>query len=285
MSVDVQNEIEYREVALSAGTIRYRDVGAGRPIVFVHALLMNGLVWRKLVPLLAGDARCVVPDWPLGSHAVPMRPDADLTPHGLARLIAEFLEALDLRDAVVVGSDTGGALAQVLVTEQPERVGALVLTPCDAFENFPPKMFRPLLAAARAPGGVAAALAPMRLPAARRAPMAYGWLTKRPVPDEIIDAWVEPALSNPDVRRDLARALRAVDPEITLAAAERLRTFERPVLIAWAREDRFFPLEHGRRLAALFPDARFVEVADSRTLVAEDQPERLAELIREFVAS
>jgi pimeloyl-ACP methyl ester carboxylesterase len=273
----------YREISLSAGTIRYRESGTGTPIVFVHGVLVNGLVWRKLPPLLEGEARCIVPDWPLGSHTVPMRPDADLTPHGLARLIAEFLEALDLRDVVLVGNDTGGALCQLVVTERPERVGRLVLTPCDAFENFPPKMFRPLLAAAAAPGGLAAALAPMRVPAARRLPLAYGGLTKRPVPDEVTDAWVGPGLSDAEVRRDLARVLRAVKPEVLLDAAARLPRFTKPVLIAWAREDRFFPIDHGRRLAALFPDARFEEIADSRTFVAEDQPERLAELIGAFV--
>jgi pimeloyl-ACP methyl ester carboxylesterase len=272
-----------QDLTLPAGTIRYRDSGSGTPIVFVHGLLVNGLLWRAVVPRLDDGARCLVPDWPLGSHTMPMREDADLSPRGLARLIADFLEALDLRDAVVVANDTGGALAQVLVTERPERVGALVLTSCDAFENFPPKMFRPLVAAAAAPGGLLAALAPMRVRAARRAPLAYGWLSHAQIPDEVTDAWVGPPLEDAGVRRDLAKALRGLDPEVTLAAAERLRGFERPVLVAWGADDRFFPIEHGRRLAALFRDARFQEIAGSRTFVPEDQPERLAELIGEFV--
>jgi pimeloyl-ACP methyl ester carboxylesterase len=273
----------HKEVTLSAGTIRYRESGTGTPIVFVHGVLVNGLLWRKLFPLLEGEARCIAPNWPLGSHPVAMRPDADLTPHGIVRLIAEFLATLDLRDAVLVGNDTGGALCQLVVTEYPERAGRLVLTPCDAFENFPPKMFRPLLAAAAAPGGLAAALAPMRVPAARRLPLAYGGLTKRPVPDEVTDSWVGPALSDAAVRRDLARFLRAVKPEILLDAAARLPQFTKPVLIAWAREDRFFPVDHGRRLATLFPNARFEEISDSRTCVSEDRPDALAALIRAFV--
>jgi pimeloyl-ACP methyl ester carboxylesterase len=272
-----------REITLSAGTIRYRDDGEGPPVVFVHGLLVNGSLWRRVTPLLTGDARCIVPDWPLGSHTVAMRPDADVTPHGVADLIAEFLEALDLRDVTLVGNDTGGALCQLVVTRRPERVGRLVLTPCDAFENFPPKMFRPMAAAAAAPGGLLALLAPMRMRSARRAPIAYGWLSKRAVPDEVTDGWVGPPLSDEGVRRDCARFLRALDPEITLDAAERLHTFGGPVLLAWAREDRFFPLDHAYRLSKLFPNARLVEVEDSRTFVSEDQPERLAELIREFV--
>jgi pimeloyl-ACP methyl ester carboxylesterase len=272
-----------RQIDLSAGRINYRDSGAGTPIVFVHGLLVNGLLWRKVIPPLERDARCIAPDWPLGSHLVPMKRDADLTPRGVAHLVAEFLEALDLRDAVVVANDTGGAIAQVLVTERPERVDRLVLTPCDAFENFLPKMFRPLVAAASVPGGLVAALAPMRVRAARRIPLAYGGLTKRRIPHEITDRWVRPAITDAAVRRDTARFLRAIDPEITLAAAERLHRFTGPSLVAWAREDRFFPLDHGRRLATLLPNARFMEIADSRTFVPEDQPERLAELIQQLL--
>jgi pimeloyl-ACP methyl ester carboxylesterase len=276
--------VEQRDIDLSAGRLRYREQGSGTPIVFVHGLLVNGLLWRKVVPLLESGARCIVPDWPLGSHARAMNAGADVTPRGVAHLIAELLEALELRDAVVVANDTGGALAQILVTERPERVGRLVLTSCDAFENFPPRMFRPLVVASRIPGGLAAALAPTRLRAARRLPLAYGWLTHRPIPDEVTDAWLGPPLNDPGVRRDAARFLRALDPEVTLAAAARLHTFTRPVLVAWASDDRFFPLDHGRRLATLFPNARFTEIEDSRTFVPEDQPERLAALIAEFAA-
>jgi pimeloyl-ACP methyl ester carboxylesterase len=57
------------------------------------------------------------------------------------------------------------------------------------------------------------------------------------------------------------------------------------VLIAWAPEDRFFPLEHARRLAELLPDARVEEVEDSYTYVCEDQPERTAKLVGDFAAS
>ena len=272
-----------RDLNLSAGTISYRESGSGTPIVFVHGLLVNGLLWRKVAPQLQGAGRVIVPDWPLGSHTRPMKPDADTSPRGVAHLIAEFLEALELTDAVVVGNDTGGAICQVLVTERPERVGKLVLTNCDAFENFPPPAFKPMVAAAKAPGGLRALLAPMRSRALRRTPMAYGLLTHHPVPDAVTDAWVGPVLDNADIRRDCAKTLRGMKSEVTLAAAERFPTFTKPVLVAWGADDRFFPLETGRRLATLFPDARFEEIRGARTFVSEDQPERLGALIADFV--
>jgi pimeloyl-ACP methyl ester carboxylesterase len=274
---------EYREIELSSGKVRFQEEGEGRPVVFVHGLLVNGSLWRKVIPLLDGkQLRSVVPDWPLGAHTTPVRSAADLSPRGMARLIAEFLEALDLNDVTLVANDTGGAIAQLLVVERPERIARLVLTPCDAFANFLPPAFRPLQHLAKAPALLTAALQPLRIRALRRLPIAFGWLSKRPVPDEVSDTWLRPFLTDAAIRRDTARFLRAIDSRDTLAAAERLHTFERPVLLAWAKEDRFFPLEQAHRLAELFPDAQVEEIPDSYTFVPEDQPERLAALIAEF---
>jgi pimeloyl-ACP methyl ester carboxylesterase len=268
------------EIELAQGTVRYRDEGAGPPIVFAHGALVDGRLWEPVVERLRDSTRCVVPDLPLGAHRIAMRPDADLSPTGLAALIAELLERLDLRDVTLVGNDTGGALCQFVVTRHPERIGGLVLTDCDAFDNFPPAMFRPLAVLGRA-RLLTAALQPLRLRPLRRLPFAFGWLTRRQLPDELLDAWVEPFLSDGGVRRDARRFLVAIDREALLDNTALLHDFDRPVLIAWAPQDRFFPLEHGRRLAAIFPDARLVEVGDAMTFVSLDQPERLADLIRE----
>jgi pimeloyl-ACP methyl ester carboxylesterase len=274
-----------KQVELSAGTIRYRESGDGPPIVFVHGLLVDGTLWRNVTPRLEGRFRCVVPDWPLGSHVSPMRADADLSPRGVAQLIAEFLEALDLNDATVVGNDTGGALTQMLAADRPPRVGRIVLTPCDAFDNFLPPLFKPLEFAARVPGGLNASVQPLRIRALRRLPIAFGRLIKHPVPPEVTDGWLRPFLSDREIRRDTVRFLRAIDKRDTLEAAERLQSFDKPALIVWASEDRVFPPAHARQLAELLPDARLEEVGDSYSFVPEDQPERLAELIDGFVGA
>jgi pimeloyl-ACP methyl ester carboxylesterase len=268
------------EITLPQGTIRYRDEGGGPPVFFVHGLLVNGRLWEPVVERLAGQLRCIVPDLPLGSHSVPVRPDADLGPHGHAQLIADLIAALDLEDVTLVGNDTGGALCQFVAVRHPERVGRLVLTNCDAFERFPPAAFRSLVIAART-HLLTAAFQPVRLRAVQRLPLAYGWLSKRPVPDDVLDSWVRPFLGDAGVRRDARRALAAIDPALLLDNALRLSRFDRPVLIAWAPEDRFFPVTDARRLAAVFPDARVVEIRDARTFISWDQPDRLAELIAE----
>ncbi|MFZ1154194.1 MAG: alpha/beta fold hydrolase, partial [Solirubrobacteraceae bacterium] len=184
------------EVKLPQGTIRYRESGSGRPIVLVHGFLTNGELWREVAPRLAEGFRVIVPDWPLGSHELPLTPGIDLSPPALAKIIADFLAALELEDVTLVGNDTGGALSQLVAVNHPERLGRLVLTPCDAYENFLPPMFRPLQVLARIPGAVLLIAQSLRPRAARRLPFAYGWLAKRPIADDLSDAWMAPVLSN-----------------------------------------------------------------------------------------
>ena len=272
------------EVTLSQGAIRYRDAGSGSPIVFAHGLLVDGALWRKVTPLLEDRFRCIVPDLPLGSHREPMKPDADLTPPGVARILADFMAELDLEEVTLVGNDTGGAISQLVATEHPERLGRLVLTPCDAYENFLPPFFRPLQYAAKVPGLLTAVMQSTRIGAVQRSPLGFGLLISKDAMDpDVIDSWVRPYLTNPGVRRDTIKFLRSISNRYTLEAAERLRDFDRPTLIAWAPEDRFFKFRYAERLAAAIPNARLVRIENSRTFVSEDQPERLAEEIASFV--
>jgi pimeloyl-ACP methyl ester carboxylesterase len=268
---------------LAAGPLGYRDSGSGPPILFVHGFLTDGTLWRKVVPLLEGGHRCIAPDWPLGSHRTAMRADADLSPPGLARIVSDFMDALELEDVTLVGNDTGGAICQLVATRHPERLGRLVLTDCDAYENFLPAMFKPLQAIARVPGSIWAIGQSLRLTPLRHAPNAFGWLAKHGPDPEVTRAWLEPSLESAEVRRDVAKVLRGISKRYTLEAAERLADFDRPTLLAWAPEDRFFKFSHAERLAAAIPDARLERIEDSWTYVCEDQPERLAELIAAFV--
>lgn len=273
------------DVDLSAGTIAYEDTGGNGPVVvLLHGFAMDGSLWRHVVADLRADVRCVVPTLPLGGHRRPMRPDADLSLRAMALLVAEFLERLDLRDVALVMNDWGGA--QLLVAEgRTERLGKLVLASCEAFDNFPPGLpGRMVGLAAKMPGGIAIAFQSLRWRPLRRLPMTWGWMSKRPVPDEVMDAWFRPLLTQPAIRRDLRKYAGSTPPKRELLAwAEGLRGFDRSALVVWAAEDRVMPLAHGRRLAALLPNARLVEIADSYTLIPEDQPGELARAIRRFV--
>lgn len=271
-----------QSIDLPHGTIHYLDTGGdGPPVVFVHGLLVDGALWRKVVGALRPDFRCIVPDLPLGSHTTPMRPGADLTPRGVATLLADFVRGLGLDRPVIVANDTGGALTQIMITDHPGVAGPVVLTPCDTFDNFLPKAFRPLQYAAKVPGVFTALAQGTRAQTMRRA--VFRSLAKRRIPDEVTNAWARPYLDNAGVRRDTLAFLRAIHPRYTLDAAARLGSFDQPVLLAWAPEDPFFKFDHAQRLAQIIPDARIETVEDSLAFVPEDQPERLAELIRGFV--
>jgi pimeloyl-ACP methyl ester carboxylesterase len=274
------------EVELSAGTIEYQDSGGEGPvIVLLHGVAMDGTLWRHVVADLRSEFRCVVPTLPLGGHRRPMKPDADLSVLGVARLVAEFLERLDLRDVTLVMNDWGGA--QALVKDgRDQRIGRLVITSCEAFDNYPPGLpGRNLVRLARMPGGLRFAFTLLKLRPLRRLPMTWGCMSKRPVPPEIMDGWFGGVWRSPEVLRDLRAYLLGVPPrEELLDWAQKLGGFARPALVAWAAEDKVMPPEHGRRLAELLPRARHVEIADSYTLIPEDQPAELVRHIREFLA-
>jgi pimeloyl-ACP methyl ester carboxylesterase len=269
-------------VDLPHGTVYYRDLGQGAPVVFLHGYLMGGSLWDLVVRRLEGEFRCVVPELPFGAHPAPMRPDADLTPAGVGRLVSDFLDALDLSDVTLVGNDSGAAIAQVVAARHPARLNGLVLATGDAFDNYPPKQFRPLITAARA-GALTAVLSLLRARRARSLPTAYGWLSHGDLPHELIDQWLKAYFADRGVRRDLQRLTSALpaDEFMTQIAAE-LAGFTRPALLAWAEDDKFFPVDHARRLAAILPDARVKLIHASRTWVMLDQPERTASLIADL---
>jgi pimeloyl-ACP methyl ester carboxylesterase len=275
---------EQRELRLTQGTIRYRELGSGEPIVLVHGLLTNSLLWADVAPMLSQKFRVIAPDWPLGSHRLPLHPGSDVRPPALAKVIADFISALELDDVTLVGNDTGGALCQLVAVNHPERIARLVLTPCDAYENFLPPMFRPLQLAARIPGSVWLIANALRPRFAQRLPFAFGWLSKRPLDPEVADAFMRPVLTDRRIRREVAAILRAIDKRYTLEAAERFPQFDKPVLLAWAPEDRFFKLRYAERMAQSFPHARLERIENSYTFVPIDQPQRTAQLVATFAA-
>jgi pimeloyl-ACP methyl ester carboxylesterase len=272
-----------KEVQLDQGTIRYRECGSGEPLVFVHGLLVNGDLWRKVVPLLAKSYRCIVPDLPLGSHEIPLAASADLTPPGLARLIVDFLDALELPAVTLIASDTGGALCQLLIAANPDRVERLVLTNCDAYENFPAPQFRFLQWGPRIPGFVFLLGKFLQIGFVTSSPLAFGKIAKYPIERAAVQSYVRPVGVSRAIRRDAGKAMRGIANRYTLAAAHAFPTFDKPVLVAWADEDVFFLKKYAQRLSHDFPRARVEYIHDSYTFVPEDQPERLAELIDVFM--
>jgi len=270
------------EIDLPAGRIRYREAGEGKPIVFVHGFLVDGRLWGGVVDNLSDRFRCLAPDWPIGAQQIAMNPDADLTPYGIADLIASFLDKLDLTDVTIVGNDSGGAMSQVLVTRHPERIGRLVLTNCDTHENFPPGFFKAMPPLARIPGLLKLALAPFRIERIARA--GFKPFAKTPFPPELVESWASPGVKGrtPGVWRDLKKLAIGMNKRYTEEAARKLSGSELPLLLTWAPGDPYFPLKYAERLAGEVPNSKLVQIPDARTFVSLDQPQRLADEIAAF---
>ncbi|MCK9923852.1 alpha/beta hydrolase [Frankia sp. AgPm24] len=268
---------------LAQGQISYRTAGPRDsdrpPVVFLHGLLVDGQLWEAVAARLAEQGvRSHAPTLPLGAHPTPMRPEADLTPRGIARLVLDFLVALDLRDVTLVGNDTGGAIAQFVLATDATRIGRVVLTNCDAFDTFPPFPFTLLVRLLRHPALVAALVPGSRSAWLRHSPLAFGPLASRPFDPRVTRAWVAP-LAQPAVRRDAAKLARGIDPADLLEVSGRLAKVDVPVRVLWGDADRFFRVDLGRRLAAAFATATFETVAGGRTFLPHDHPDRVASAI------
>ena len=263
----------------------YADTGGEGPVVvLLHGVLMSGSVWAEVVEHLRGNYRCVVPELPLGSHRRPMPKRADLALASMAKLVAGFLDELDLTNVTLVSNDWGGAQL-VFRPGGSKRIANLVLASCEAFDNYPPGLpGRLLTLAARLPAGLYASIRLLRFRWFRNLPLAFGNMSNKPVPELLFSSWIEPALGDQAVRRDLAKYLRRVPSrEQLLMWADEQRSFRGNVLVVWAGDDRLMPPAHATRLATHFENARLVWIDDSRTLIPVDQPDVLARHLRDFL--
>ena len=274
---------EAKRAQTHLGTIEYYDVGEGPAVLFLHLVLAEASHWDRMPPLLADRFRCLFTTLPMGAHRIPADPDADLTPDGLARAVNELLEQLDLRDVTLVGNDSGGAISQVLAANHPERIGRVVLTNCDMYDDFPPKKQFAYFNLLPYIPGIFSVLGPaLKIRAFWPLPFVFGHLSHEIDPVKI-DRWADNLSASREVQRDARKVLMGFGPDVTNRAAEQLRTTEIPFLLAWGIDDGAFRVELAERFEKEVPTARLVRIPDCKTFVCWDQPERLAALIEEFV--
>jgi len=275
-----------RSIDVPAGVIEYDEAGSGPPVVLLHGLLMDHTLWDRVLPLLPEGFRYLRPVLPLGAHRHPMNPGADLTLPGQVQLVADLLDALSLQDVTLVHSDWGGALF-LTARGLDHRLARQVILPCEAFGNFPPGLPGKMVAGAvRLPGGVQLAARQLRVGWLRRLPPLYGQMARRPVPDELIRRWTEPVLTDPGIRRDLLAYCRGpFDKPALIRDTEALRRFEGDVLVLWSPDNRVMPAQHGHRLAALIPRARYAEIPGAYVLSMLDEPEAVALEMGQFLTA
>jgi len=271
-----------RSIATPSGRIHYAEQGEGPVALFVHGVLLNGHLWRHQLAHLSDLRRCLAPDL-LAHGDTEIAPEQDVSVSANARMLAEFLDALEIDQVDLVGNDSGGGIAQIFATNHPERVRSLTLTDCDAHDNWPPTAFEPFLAMAAA-GGLAGALGAMvgdkRI---YRAADALGPAYERPetVSDETIDIYLQPFLRSEQRTRDLQRFLAAFDCSHTLAIEAQLRALQAPTLVAWGTDDIYFDVRWSRWLQQTIPGVRRrVEFEGARLFFPEERWEAFNQELR-----
>ena len=271
-------------IDLPFGPCHVRTTGrGGAPALLIHGALVDSTLWDPIVPELARDRLVIQPDLPIGAHTVPARHRDLVGPEDLADALVALLDELGVERAVVVGNDSGGAIAQILTARHPDRVAALILTSCDALDHFPPTVLKPiapLLAVGAVVDLIGFAYRSKRI---RRSWIGAGLLLNHPIDDRVIEPWFGAVSRNREARRDMAAFVRRCRPALAHAAADALRSFPRPVLLAWSEGDRLFPEADARALAEMIPGAELALVSDARTFSMVDQPEQLLALVTDFL--
>jgi pimeloyl-ACP methyl ester carboxylesterase len=278
------SELTVRSVETPSGQIEVHEMGTGAPLLFLHGALAGWQVWEPVArPLAALGYRVIMPTLPLGAHVSPMARGTDLTPPGLARLVVDLVGALGLERPTILSTDTGTAIAQIVLTSHPGVVGRAVLTSGDCFRWFFPPRFRHLQALGYAPPLLKQVGRMTRQEGTRRSPLGFGLLTRVGISDEVAVDWTESLIKDKRVRHDAAAVLRGINTKHTMAAAKALPSLDVPVMLVWGGRDKAFPVRLAKRLAALIPDCRLEVVPDAAAFVSLDAPETLASLIESFV--
>ncbi len=267
------------------GTLAWQTSGQGPALVFFAGAIANHDLWRDVVAALEDHYRCITIDLPLGAHPWPLSPGADRSAASLARLMLDCLELLDVEDATVVANDTaGGLLLLSLATDHPalRRVGRVVLTNCDNYDQFPPsKLQKAATMCRRMPRLTRAAIRlQFRASVVRR--RAFASVTARGLDDERVESFTGPLRRDSRVADDFVAAFAGFHPQLLTDAAEAIPRFDRPVLLVWGDSCDFFPIAHAHRLASEFPDATLVGVPGAKTWVPVDSPAAVSDAILEF---
>ncbi len=272
---------EQHEIDLKLGRIKYSVTGEGRPIVFVHGYLVDGELWREVVPRLAAAGhRCITPDLPLGSHEIPIGPDKVVTPRAVARAVHELIDCLDLTNVLLVANDSGGAISQMLVTEDHSRITGLVLTPCDMYRKFPPFPYSllkliPRLGPLANPIYRLAATRPMRW--AAFAPLLAGAYDR-----ELTRHWYASGLHDKQVRADGMRLIASASADELEAASNAMADLDLPTAFVWPRGCHFFKFNVAERMAGGMKHAELYPLDRGETFVALEHPDLVSDAIAEF---
>jgi len=272
-----------KTVDTPSGQIAFVEKGDGPVALFVHGVPLNGYHWRHAVEGLCDLRRCIAPDL-MGLGYSEVGPDQNLDFAAQAQMLLEFLDALGVDTVDLVGNDSGGAVAQILATNAPDRIRSLTLTNCDTHDNWPPAAFMPIVNLGKA-GRFGDALAGLLAhPEVARSPQGLGVGFEFPekLTEEVLAVYLTPVTASDQRRSQVSRYVALQDCAQTVRIEDRLKVFDKPTLIVWADSDVFFPVRWAHWLAQTIPGTRRVEILKGAKLFfPEERPDVFCCLVRE----
>lgn len=278
---------EEKSIEVPGGTLTYIEAGSGIPVVFVQGMWISSGLWDDTVKALNGKAKTYQVEWPIGGHRIPFK-GADLSPHGVAYIVLDFIEKMDLENVVLVGNDTGGAVCQLVVTSKHPavaRISGLLLASVDSYENFPPdketRAFRDLCQ-------TNPVIANNKLYDLLSTPDGlkgyFSVVCNKPQPEERAKELLANFIANYESRANSIEFLAGqISETTTIAASKKFVEFLKPVTVLWGGADKAFPLYDGERLAQDFPNAKLIIANGAGTFVPLDAPEALAKALENLV--
>lgn len=268
------------------GDIAYVERGAGPVALFLHGFPLNGFQWRGAFDRLSGDRRCIAPD-SLGLGFTRVASDQGVTPSDQVEMLVAFLDALGIASVDLIASDSGGAVAQILVTRFPERVRTMLLTNCDVEPDSPPPALQPVLALARAGTYPDQWLVPwFNDPKLARSPQGFGGMCfsdpSQPT-DAAIQMYFGPLVATPASKALVNAYTLGLDPNPLAGVEAALRRCKVPTRIVWGMADDIFAKESPDYLDAILPNSKGVRrLPKAKLFWPEEYPDVVAEEARKL---
>ncbi len=261
---------------------RYLRAGTGPPLVLLHGVGDNALIWRWVLPALANTHQVYAPDLPGSGDSA--KPDADYSPAFFTQFLVALLDALEVESTAVIGSSLGGLVGLRLSLSEPERVASLSLVASAGLGREVTYALRSL--ALPGYGGLAAAWAKRPPGAAQRIVGRSALLFARPrrVPRE----WLKEQYRLARLPGFLQAQLASVRAQVGLKGqleilTNQLPRLQMPVHILWGTRDRVFPYSQGQEALVHLQKGSLDLIPDCGHLPHVERPDNFLNSLKPFL--
>lgn len=270
-----------RFVQTASGQIACIDRGAGPAALFLHGFPLNSFQWRDAIARLSSSRLCIAPDF-LGLGYTRVAQGQGVAPDDQVRMIVQLLDALEIADVDLIASDSGGAIAQLLLVRHPQRVRSLLLTNCDTEIDCPPPALLPVIELSKQGRYVDEWLVPWRKdPALARSAQGIGgmcYASAQHPTDEAIETYFAPLTDSAQGKRMTEAYAIALEPNALGGIEASLARSTVPVRILWGTADAIFSAESPDYLHRILGNSQGVRrLAGSKLFWPEERPDVIVE--------